>query len=105
LHRVAIIGAVHNPGVYRVEPSTTLGEVVNVAGGPTPQSKRNVVELRRGTGHQTIDLAKHPELSTLPLASNDQIYVPERSWLSQNATWFVSTIIGIGATTAYLVTR
>ncbi|HEY3933474.1 MAG TPA: polysaccharide biosynthesis/export family protein [Gemmatimonadales bacterium] len=105
LRRVAIIGAVKNPGIYRIEPSVTLGEVVNVAGGQIPQAKRNVVELRHGSGHRTIDLQKHPELASLPLASDDQVYVPERSWLSQNATWFVSTLVGIAGTTAYLVTR
>jgi protein involved in polysaccharide export with SLBB domain len=105
LRRVAIVGAVRNPGVYRVEPSVTLGEVVNVAGGQTPQAKHNIVELRRGGDHRSIDLQKHPELASLQLASDDQVYVPERSWLSQNATWFISTLVGIAGTAAYLITR
>jgi polysaccharide export outer membrane protein len=105
LRRISIVGAVRNPGVYRIEPGVTLGEVINVAGGPSTQSKRNVVELRRGAEQRTVDLEHHPELATLTLASNDQVYVPERSWLKQNATWFVSTLVGIGGTIVYLVTR
>jgi protein involved in polysaccharide export with SLBB domain len=105
LRRISIVGAVRNPGVYRIEPGVTLGEVINVAGGPSTQSKRNVVELRRGAEQRTVDLEHHPELATLTLASNDQVYVPERSWLNQNATWFVSTLVGIGGTIVFLVTR
>lgn len=105
LRRISVVGAVRNPGVYRIDPSVTLGAAVNVAGGPDNQAKRNVIELRRGATHQRVDLGHHPELATLPLQSNDQIYIPERSWLSQNATWFVSTLVAIGGTTAYLVTR
>jgi polysaccharide export outer membrane protein len=105
LRRVAITGAVKNPGIYRIEPSVTLGAVVNIAGGEVPQARRNIVELRRQGGRRSIDLSKHPELAALPLTSDDQIYVPERSWLQQNATWFVSTLVGIAGTTVYLVTR
>ena len=103
--RIAIVGAVRNPGQYRVEPSVTIGDVVNLAGGGTQQSKPNVIELRRGTEHRTLDLQKHPEDANITLVSDDQVYVPERSWLRQNATWFVSTLIGIAGTTVYLVTR
>jgi polysaccharide biosynthesis/export protein len=105
LHRIAIVGAVRNPGIYRVEPSVTIGDVVNLAGGGTQQSKPNVIELRRGSDRRELDIKKHPELASVTLLSNDQVYVPERSWLKQNATWFVSTLIGIAGTTAYLVTR
>jgi polysaccharide export outer membrane protein len=105
LHRIAIVGAVRNPGMYRVEPSVTIGDVVNLAGGGTQQSKPNVIELRRGADRRQLDLKKHPEFATITLISNDQVYVPEKSWLKQNATWFVSTLIGIAGTTAYLVTR
>lgn len=103
LRQISIIGAVRNPGVYRIEPGVTLGGVISVAGGPTSQSKRNVVELRRGLEHRTIDLEHHPELATMPMASNDQVYVSERSWLQQNATWFVSTLVGVAGTAVILV--
>lgn len=105
LRRVSIIGAVRNPGLFPVEPSVTLGAAANIAGGTTQQARSNVVELRRGADRRQIDLKKHPELATLPLESGDQIYVPEKSWLSQNATWFVSTLVGVAGTVAYLVVR
>lgn len=105
LRRIAVLGAVRNPGLFPVEPSVTLGAAASIAGGPTQQARSNVVELRRGTDRKQIDLRKNPELANLPLQSGDQIYLPERGWLKQNATWFVSTLIGAAGTVAYLVTR
>lgn len=105
LRRISVLGAVKNPGMFPVDPSVTLGQVVNLAGGPTPESKRNVVELRRGTQRQRFDLRKTPELAAMPLESGDQIYVAERSWLSRNTTWFVSTLVAVASTTGYLLTR
>lgn len=105
LRRVAIVGAVQNPGVYKVEPTITLGEAVNVAGGPTRESQRNVIELVRDRERTRIDLKQRTELAALPLVSGDQVYLPERSWLSQNATWFVSTLVGVAGTVAYLFVR
>ena len=105
LRRIAVIGAVKTPGVHRVDPSVTLGEAINAAGGPTSDSRRNIVELRRGSKSYRYQLDDDPAFAETPLYSGDQIYVPQRSWLSQNATWFVSTLVGIAGTTAYLVFR
>lgn len=105
LRQVAIIGAVENPGIYPLAPTVTLGQAANVAGGATANGKRNQIELRRGTVRRTIDLGDHPELASLPLASGDQVYLPERSWLSRNSTWFISTLVGAAGTVAFLVTR
>lgn len=103
LRRISILGAVKNPGIHRIDPSITLGEAVNLAGGPTPASKRNKVELRRGNQRWEYDLQHQPERASVPLTSGDQIWIPERSWLSQNATWFISTLVGIAGTAAYLI--
>lgn len=106
LRRIAILGAVRNPGIYPVDPSITLGQAPNVAGGAMPsESKRNMLELRRDGVTRVVDLRQHPALAGLPLASGDQVYIPERSWFSKNATWVVSTAIGVAGTTALLLTR
>jgi protein involved in polysaccharide export with SLBB domain len=105
LRRIAILGAVRNPGIYPIDPSITLGEAPNVAGGTAPESKHNLIELRRDGATREVDLRRHPALARLPLASGDQVYIPERSWLSKNATWVVSTAIGVAGTTALLLTR
>ncbi len=105
LRRVSILGAVRNPGIYPIDPSVTLGQAVSVAGGALPDSKRSMIELSRNGITRQVDLKKNPSLATLPLSSGDQVYVPERSWFSKNATWVVSTAIGVAGTTALLLTR
>ena len=105
LRRVAILGAVRNPGIYPLDPSVTLGQAPSVAGGTVPDSKRNMIELRRDGAIRLVDLKKNPSLANLSLTSGDQVYIPERSWFSKNATWVVSTAIGVAGTTALLLTR
>jgi polysaccharide export outer membrane protein len=105
LRRIAILGAVRNPGIYPIDPSITLGQAPSIAGGAIPDSKRNMIELRRNGSVREVDLKKQPALAGLPLSSGDQVYIPERSWFSKNATWVVSTAIGVAGTTALLLTR
>jgi polysaccharide export outer membrane protein len=105
LRRVSIIGSVQKPGIYPLEPSIKLGDAANVAGGATTDSKRNNVELTRGNAHYSYDLRADPSKADVPLASGDQVYIPQRSWLSRNATWFVSTLVAVGGTAALLIAR
>jgi polysaccharide export outer membrane protein len=105
LRQISILGAVRNPGVFRIEPSVTLGDAPSLAGGITDQSRRNTIELRRGGELRTIDLLRNPEMATMPLNSGDQLHVPQVSWLRQNATWFVSTVVGVLGTAAFLIAR
>ncbi len=105
LRRISILGEVQKPGIYPLEPSVKLGEAASVAGGPTNDSKRNQVELVRGASRHTYDLRADPAKAELPLASGDQIYVPQRSWLSRNSTWFISTLVAVGGTVALIATR
>lgn len=103
LRRISILGSVEKPGIYPLEPSIKLGDAANVAGGPTTDSQRNKVELVRGTSRQTYDLRDQPDKANLALASGDQVYVPQRSWMSRNATWVVTTLVTVAGTTAYLL--
>ncbi len=105
LRRVSIIGAVQKPGIYPLEPSIKLGDAANIAGGGTTDSKRNHVELVRGSNRYSYDLRADPDKANVSLASGDQVYIPQRSWLSRNATWFVSTLVAIGGTAALLIAQ
>lgn len=105
LRRVSILGSVQKPGIYPLEPSIRLGDAANIAGGVTTDSKRNNVELTRDGKLYHYDLRADPEKANLSLASGDQVYVPQRSWLSRNATWFVSTLVAVGGTAAILIAQ
>lgn len=87
IRRVAVSGEVRSPGVFRVDPSTTLTETLALAGGTTPNARRDRILLIRDGVHTTIDFNKALTVGDLAIQSGDQIYVPERSWLARN--WMV----------------
>jgi len=94
LRRVRILGAVRNPGLYRVDPTMTVVDAVALAGGATEQGKVKSIQLYRD-GHE---VGSHLDLNArlLPqMHSGDQIVVPERSWFSRNGGYVVAA--GISA--------
>ena len=49
LRRVMVGGAVVKPGVFTVDPATTVADVIALAGGVTPQGRPDRVRVMRGT--------------------------------------------------------
>lgn len=84
LRRVTISGEVRAPGIFKVDPSTSLTEALALAGGPTPNADRKKIRLLRGGQEITIDLNKALTVGDLSIQSGDQIHVPERNWLARN---------------------
>lgn len=94
LRRVRILGAVKNPGLYRVDPTMTVVDALALAGGATPQGKPRDVQVYRD-GHP---VRSHLDANTQLLQqvrSGDQIVVPERSWFARNGAYVVAA--GISA--------
>jgi polysaccharide export outer membrane protein len=101
LRRVSVSGAVSKPGVYSVDPTMTVADAVALAGGATSDGKADKVELRRSGHRIMVDLSRQTRLATMPIRAGDQLYVPERSWVSRN-TGLVAA--GITAATTVIVT-
>ncbi len=105
LRRIAVTGAVLRPNLYPVDPTMTVLDALALAGGAAPDGVRDRVELRRGTERLEARLDQSSSIADLKLHSGDQLYVPQRSWLSRN-TWLVSTLIGATVTfTTIMLTR
>jgi polysaccharide export outer membrane protein len=105
LRRVSVLGAVAKPGLYPVDPTMTLADAVALAGGAAPDGKRDVVELRRGAEVVIADLDVVTPVGRTPLRSGDQLWVPQRSWLSRNP-WVFSSVVAAAATiTAVVISR
>ena len=85
LRKLIVIGAVRNPGLYYVDPTTSVGDALALAGGVTSEGKQNRFELLRGGKTFPIDLARDSRLADSPLQPGDQLRVPERSWLARNS--------------------
>lgn len=84
LKRVNVLGAVKNPGLYPIDPTMTIADAVAVAGGATPDGDRRRIELLRGGSRLDVSLSDQTRVADLPLRSGDQIFVPEKSWISRN---------------------
>jgi polysaccharide export outer membrane protein len=104
LRRVTITGAVKTPGVYPLDPTMTIADALALAGGPSPDGKRDRVEIRRGGKTLFADLRNDTMLADSPVQSGDQLYVPTKPWLARN-TWLVSAFVSLTAIVINQVAR
>jgi protein involved in polysaccharide export with SLBB domain len=104
LRRVTILGAVRTPNVYHLEPTMTVAEALALAGGVAPEGKQDQVEVRREGSVVALKLSRRVRLADTPLRSGDELYVPQRSWLSRN-TGLVLGGLGTVASIIFLFTN
>ena len=97
VRRIQVLGAVKNPGLYPVEPTMTVADAIALAGGTTPQGRSDKVELRRQGQRLPGKLSGRLLIGESPIRSGDQVFVPERSWLSRNPGLVVG-IVGLVTT-------
>lgn len=100
LHRVRVLGAVKNPGLYPVDETMHFTDVLALAGGVSSDGNPNKIHLVRDG--QTLDtpLAKGVLVADSPLRSGDQVIVEQKSWAARNP----GILIGIGSTVVALIT-
>jgi polysaccharide export outer membrane protein len=98
LRRVNVLGEVKNPGLYDVDPTMSLADVMAMAGGVSADGNSNKIELLRQGEREPVRLTAQSRLADTPLRSGDQLRVPQRSWLSRNGT-----VVAAGITAAALV--
>jgi polysaccharide export outer membrane protein len=84
LRTVQVLGAVQKPGLYPVPPSVTIGDVLALAGGASPDGQPDRAVLRRDGKDLTVAINSTTRLSDTPVRTGDQIYVPQRSWAARN---------------------
>jgi len=88
LFRVAVLGEVLKPGLYSVDPTLTVFDVIALAGGPTRDADQNKMQLIRGG--ENIRLSLDPAaiarstLRELGMRSGDQVAVPRKSLTFQD---------------------
>jgi protein involved in polysaccharide export with SLBB domain len=96
LRRVRVLGAVHEPGLYFVDPTMTLGDAVALAGGATSDGKLNDIKIIRG-GEEIRSGMDSSIKVVAEVQSGDQIMVPERSWISRKGAVVVAAIVTASA--------
>lgn len=92
LRRINVGGAVQKPDVYYIDPTMTVRDVLIEAGGPTMVGRTDRIELVRNGETILARLRQDLPVVESPIRSGDQLYVPERNWLSRNT----SAAVGIG---------
>jgi polysaccharide export outer membrane protein len=100
LRRIQILGAVRTPGLYPVPATVSVGDAVALAGGATPDGKSDRVVLRRNGKRLQIHLTQDTRLADTPIRTGDELFVPQRSWVSRNVGLVAA---GLSATTSLVV--
>ena len=100
LMRIAVLGEVRQPGLYPVDPTMRMGDVLALAGGMAPEANQDRIELvREGRVIETLTQATLPAFN-LPFRSGDQVSVARRGWFSSNS----SALLGAGLSLVVAVT-
>ncbi len=104
LRRLRVFGAVQNPGMYSVDEGLTIADAIAMAGGVHENGSYDNVQLVRGPQRSAIHVTRVTKLADLNVQSGDEVYVPQRSWLSRNsATLAGSAIAGLAIFFAALI--
>jgi polysaccharide export outer membrane protein len=102
LRRVMVGGAVVKPGVFTVDPTTTVADVIALAGGVTPQGRPDRVRVMRGEERITTKLGVRTRLGDSAVRSGDQIFVPERSWIVRNGSLVLGSVTTLLAVVSFM---
>lgn len=105
LRRVSILGAVREPGLYPVDETMSIASVLALAGGTTEHGRPDHVELFRDGEKLVTSITQRTRVSDLPLRSGDQLYVPERTWISRNSALVSAMLSGIVSVAIALIVQ
>ena len=101
LKRIAVSGEVGRPALYPVDATISVGDLILLAGGVTPAGNKNKIQLLRNGQVIVSRLGPGTVLQNSPVQSGDQIFVPQRSWMSRNGGVFLYA--GVTVATSVLV--
>ncbi len=103
---IAVLGEVRAPGLFSVDPTLTVLDIVAMAGGPSANGNLNKIRLMRAG--QTMNLSFGGDrvgarsLQDVGLQSGDQIMVPRRGFTGDDLRTLLS-VISVGLSVAILL--
>jgi protein involved in polysaccharide export with SLBB domain len=98
LRRITVLGSVNKPGLYDADETMMLTDVLALAGGVSPDGKRDKVELFRNGQLIVPKLRSDVRLVDSPIQSGDKLYVEEKGFFARNPYVLMSiagTTIGL----------
>lgn len=107
MFRIAVLGEVVKPGLYSVDPTLTIVDLVALAGGPTRQANQRKMQLIRDGRSLRIPLDRATlgtsTLRELGVRSGDQLMMP-RAFLTREDLGLILNIANF-VLLAYLTLR
>ena len=106
--RIAVLGEVQQPGLFPVDPTMTVAEVVASAGGLTARGDPGKVFILRNGEEWPIPLGVGKGRETPPLQPGDQITVGRQGWFRENLGVFLTataTVVAAAVTSLILTSR
>lgn len=109
LREVSLLGQVRAPGVYAIDPSTTILALIAKAGGPTNATGTPAVSLLRADGRR-FRLPNEARLGTVELERADAVQISDDSFFVRNqssigATQLIVTTLSTLVSVILIVTR
>lgn len=97
LIRISVLGEVRRPGLFPVDPTQTVSQVLASAGGFTPLADQDDLSLIRQT--RRIELAYEPGSAALSMSlrSGDQLIVGKKSWFEEHLAIFVGAAASVAS--------
>ncbi len=106
LFRVSVLGRVMRPGLYNVDPTLTIMDVIALAGGPTNVGNMGKIKIFRDG--QFTQLSYETEallgstLKEIGIRSGDDIIVPRKLFARDDATMLLQ-LVSIGLSIAIFI--
>lgn len=105
LRRIQVLGAVRNPGLYPVDGTMSIADVLAVAGGTATDGLPGRVQLLRDGRRLDVRLSGTERVADTPIRSGDQLFVPQRRWADRNTGTVVSVLTAGAGMLVALLTR
>jgi polysaccharide export outer membrane protein len=105
LRRIQVLGAVRNPGLYPVDGTMSVADVLAVAGGTAQDARPDRVQLVRDGRRLDVRLTSGQRVADTPIRSGDQLFVPQRGWADRNTGTVVSVLTASAGLLVAVFTR
>jgi protein involved in polysaccharide export with SLBB domain len=103
---MAVLGEVRSSGLYTVDPTLSVLDVVAMAGGSTPDGNLRKIRLIRGGQEMRVDFEQEAlagrTLSEIGVRSGDEIVVP-RKWFTRSDFLLVAALLQVGLSIAIFI--
>jgi polysaccharide export outer membrane protein len=105
LRRIQVLGAVRSPGLYPVDGTMSIADVLAVAGGTAADARADRVQLVRDGRRMDVRLTNGQRVADTPIRSGDQLFVPQRGWADRNTGTVVSVLTASAGLLVAVFTR